>query len=214
MNQKKIFLAGGGDAQLAKEIDNLYGSVVGQNAKVLYIPIAFECNDSYVSCLKWFENTYKRFGFKTEMLVDLKGLDIEYLKKFDSIYIGGGNTFSLLHDIKYSGFYKTLKDFIALGKVVYGGSAGAIILGKDIGTSRLGTYPDENSIGLLDFTGLDVVNGFSLHCHYKKDDYPNVEQFSKEHSLNILALTEQGGVYINGNDFIYIGEVESFLSKD
>jgi len=55
-----------------------------------------------------------------------------HFKTIETIYIGGGNTFKLLKELKESGFDKELLKFIKEGKPVYGGSAGALILGKNI----------------------------------------------------------------------------------
>lgn len=209
-NNKLIFLSGGGDSVSAKEIDDLYGQSLGIGARVLYIPVAWENSSEYDSCLDWFNKTYERFKFKTEMLTDLSKCGFEYLEKFDSIYISGGNTFLLMNHLRKTNFSELLIKFINSGKVVYGGSAGAIILGKDIRTATLGKYRDENTVGINSFSGLDMVNGTAIHCHYEKENHSEVEQFAKETQLDILALTESSGLFINGDEVTHIGEVTTF----
>jgi len=206
MSQRKLVLGGGGDAVDSKKVDNLYGDLLPPNAKVLYIPIAWKSKE-HDTCLGWFTETYDRFGFTIEMLTDLKSCDVKYVHTFDSIYIGGGNTFSLLHDLKVSNFIETLQSFIESGKVVYGGSAGAIILGKDIQTASLGTDSDVNDVGLEDFSGLNLINGYAIHCHYKDNQYAELKDFAEKKCLNIFLLPEDAGLFVDGDTIEHIGSV-------
>jgi dipeptidase E len=204
---KKIFLGGGGNETQAKEIDDLYGKTVGAGAKVLYIPIAWTKPEQFNSCLDWFENYYARFDFDIEMLTDLDDVKYSFLEKFDSIYIGGGNTFALLKTLKESNFVEVLNAFIDSGRAVYGGSAGAIVLGKDISTAFIGNQTDENKVQLTDFTGLNVSNGYSIKAHYEKEE-DVVKKFSIENNTPVLNIPEEGGVFIDGNKMTLVGNVE------
>ena len=209
---RKIFLGGGGDERQAKEIDNLYGKTIETGAKVLYIPIAWSKPEQFDSCLNWFKNAYARFDFEIEMLTDLNDVSFEYLDKFDSIYIGGGNTFSLLKTMKDTNFIIPLKDFIDTGKAVYGGSAGAIVLGKDIRTAFIGNLTDENIVQTTDFLGLNVANEYSIKAHYE-DEKEVVEKFSIENNTSVLNIPETGGVYIQGDSLTLVGDVK-IINKD
>ena len=50
------------------------------------------------------------------------------MANYSAIFIGGGNTFKLLKGIKDRGAFSKLKDFINNNGIIFGGSAGAIIL--------------------------------------------------------------------------------------
>jgi len=214
VNKNKLFLGGGGDSVSSKEIDDLYGKVLGAKARVLYVPVAMKGLATYEDCLSWFSAAYEKFDFEIEMMTNLDGCDSDYLNNFDSVYIGGGNTFGLLQAIKESGFMGLLDDYIKSGKIVYGGSAGAIILGKSIKTAGLGNCPDLNEVGLSDFYGLNMIGDFAVHCHYEKADYSKVKQFSEENNIEVLALSEQSGLYVNGDKINFIGEVVVFSLGD
>ncbi|MFT7644921.1 MAG: dipeptidase E [Candidatus Paceibacteria bacterium] len=209
---KRIFLGGGGDENQAKEIDNLYGKTIGNGAKVLYIPIAWSKPEQFNSCLNWFKNAYARFDFEIEMLTDLNDVDYDFLDKFDSIYIGGGNTFALLKIIRETNFSDLLNRFIDSGKAVYGGSAGAIVLGKDISTAFIGNCTDENIVQITDFLGLGVASGYSIKCHYEEEKEA-VEEFSMTNNTSVLAISETGGVFIEGDKLTLVGDVE-VIKKD
>jgi len=46
---------------------------------------------------------------------------------YSFLFIGGGNTFKLLYDLKSSGAFVNIQGYLNNGGVVFGGSAGAII---------------------------------------------------------------------------------------
>ena len=56
-----------------------------------------------------------------------------------------------------------IKEYLNSGGVVFGGSAGAIIFGKDLEACRL---DDINEVNLNETNGFDILNGISLLCHY------------------------------------------------
>ena len=204
---KKIFLGGGGNETQAKEIDDLYGKTVGVGAKVLYIPIAWTKPEQFNSCFEWFKKSYARFDFEIEMLTDLNSVDHSFLEEFDSIYIGGGNTFALLKTLKETNFIDSLYKFIDSGRPVYGGSAGAIVLGENISTAFIGNQTDENKVQLTDFSGLNVCNGYSIKAHYERE-VEVVKKFSAEHNTPVLNIPEDGGVFIEGDKMTLVGNVE------
>ena len=134
-----------------------------------------------------YENDLKiPLHFDIEMWSSLENRTFAEMAAFDSIYIGGGNTFTLLDILHNTNFIKILRQFIDTGRVVYGGSAGAIIFGKDIRTAGLGKDADKNTTDLQTFDGLDLVEGFSIQCHYEKNQEKELHQFP--HSMRCLSL--------------------------
>lgn len=191
----KIILSGGGDEAQTKEIDEFYASQLPESKNILYIPVAWKSGDLN-ACYEWFKSSYGRFGFNTEMITDLNNQSFDNIKNFDSIYIGGGNTFSLMSDLRNSGFDKILKQFIESGKIVYGGSAGAIILGKNIQTASIGKDADENKVSIKNFNGLGLVRDFAIQCHYEENQKNELQNFSNNKSFPIIALSECTGLYV------------------
>jgi dipeptidase E len=74
---------------------------------------------------------------------------------------------------------------------MYGGSAGAALLGRDIGTAG---HADPNDVGLLDMTGLDMAFGHAIWCHYQAAALPMIQEWSRETRHPTLALTERTGI--------------------
>ncbi|MEK6874434.1 MAG: Type 1 glutamine amidotransferase-like domain-containing protein [Nanoarchaeota archaeon] len=177
-----IFLSGGGNEIQSVELDKaFYDSLM--NKKILYIPLA-RSNDKYLSCKEWFTKIFAGFGQVTIRMVttfeELTDLDFEI---FDGIYMGGGNTYRLIHGLRQYGIVEKIRRYTGR---IYGGSAGAIVLGKVIKTAEL---TDENP-GLPDVAGLSKLQDLSIACHVKES---MINQLVALH-IPILALSESAGV--------------------
>jgi dipeptidase E len=81
------------------------------------------------------------------------------------VYITGGNTFLLNHRLHTSGVIPYLKKKIQNGLPVVGVSAGMIVCGPNILTSK-----DMNSLGTPHFDGLNLLP-FNFFAHYADDGY-------------------------------------------
>jgi len=81
------------------------------------------------------------------------------------VYIPGGNTFLLNHRLHTSGVLPYLKKKIQNGLPVVGVSAGMIVCGPNLLTSK-----DMNTLGTSHFEGLNVVP-FNFFAHYADDGY-------------------------------------------
>ena len=207
----RLILAGGGDTSDSKPLDLLFIRSL-KVKRVLYIPIAWKSGD-FEACKKWFTATFSNLGFKNiEMWTDLHNKRFEDLKPFGGIYLGGGNTFSLLHDLRDSKFDKLLLKFIESERPVYGGSAGAIILGKGIRTAGFGTDSDVNGVGLKDFSGLGLVNDFSIQCHYEKSQDAQLLRFSRSNA--VIALSERCGLLVNNGVIEVVGFESAYLFQN
>ncbi len=81
------------------------------------------------------------------------------ISQCDIIYVSGGNTFYLLNELRKSRAAQTIKDAVHAGKIYIGESAGAIVASPD---TRYATLMDENSANMSDFTGLNLVDFFTV----------------------------------------------------
>ena len=203
----KLLLSGGGAPDRVVHMDNFFISKIDLQKTVLYIPVAWEDDPTYTECLNWFRKTYLPYGItKIEMCTDLNAvLDLE---QYTAVFIGGGNTFKLLKEIRDSKFDEKLMNYLINGGFVYGGSAGSIIFGKDIiGT----TYGDENNVGLVNTKGFNLVKGYNICCHYGDGDEANTKYkrdriyaYSEPSDVTI-ALPEACAVYVEENTITFLG---------
>ena len=172
-------------------------------AKLLYWPIAIEDTHAYQSCLEWITATFAPLKITyITMWTDLREHRAIDLDGFDGVYIGGGNTFSLLSQLVESGFDRHLTDYVRKGGAVYGGSAGAAVLGLDIGTIR---HLDRNDIDLVQTRGLDLVHGHSVWVHYRSQDDARIRDYVKQQRHPVLAISERSGIIIESTGMRAVG---------
>lgn len=194
--KEAIYLAGGGDEHQSANFDALFlkGLQSREISKLIYIPVALRV-ERVESAEKWFRNIFAGKGLEIETWTDLGGLSMDPSEL--SLYIGGGDTVQLLSKIRGSGFDKRLIEFVRSGGVVYGGSAGAIVLGADIRTA-----PEARNILPSSSHGLDLLNGLSVACHFKGTDeeIKTYRRLRKEIDTPIIAISELGGVIVEQSE--------------
>ena len=64
------------------------------------------------------------------------------MARYSGVFIGDGNTLSLIKQVRVTGFDRLLVKYITKGLPVFGGRVGAIILGRVIGTAYFGGDAD------------------------------------------------------------------------
>ena len=211
MNQidGKIFISGGGGIEDSLLLDKKFVNSF-KKKKVLYIPIAMERDEvGFESCYDWIISALSRHSedfIDIVMLLDLADKNLQ-MSDFDGIYIGGGNTYKLLQYIYATGFDKILMSFIKNNGIVYGGSAGAIILGKNIST-----VIEENDKNYKYDQGLSLIGDYSIRCHYNKNiDDEKIFKFIKYYKYPVIALPEKTGLVINNKYSEVIGSENAVI---
>lgn len=207
---KHLILSGGGDIDQSGKTDDVYFSLLKRDSKILYLPIAWQ-DGKYDGCLAWFSKLMEKYSIKDyTMWEEVADKTFDDVDAFDAIYIGGGNTFKLLSELRETGFIKTLEQFIENGKPVYGGSAGAIILGKSIATASFGEDSDVNDVGMTNLTGLDEIKGHVIQCHYRRDQDAEISAWVESNRLPIISIGESSGIHVTDDEIEPIGD-EVFL---
>ena len=204
----KLVLNGGGDGKSVESARQLLNGLIDNNKKILYIPFAWP-DSTYNGCLE----------FMTSELSDVDKLGIDMVRTpeelmnknftdYACLYIGGGNTYKLLNDLKVSGAFDKIKKYLTdESGIVYGGSAGAIIFGKDLDSCNT---DDDNEVGLIDNTGFNMIKGYSLLCHYTSREEDRTE-LSRQYLLNlsklkpIYAIPEEDTMFVDNGNIEVIG---------
>ena len=203
----RLFLCGGGSGEKTIEANKIFSSIIDHSKPLLYIPLAMN-SDKYPSCLEWITEEMKDIDLVgIDMVTSSNDLVEKDFNNYCGIFIGGGNTFKLLSELKESGAFDKIKNFIDNDGVVFGGSAGAIIFGKDLESCVL---DDSNDVGLTDIEGFNAINDISLLCHYtnrssEKDMESMKYLLELSKKKKVIALPEEDTMYINGEDMTVIG---------
>ena len=154
-----------GDNNLLSVVEASRPYLEGQDEPVIaYLPLA----SLYAE--KWHPLNYRAFeglGRLTEINAELMTQkEIEnIIREAALVYITGGNTFLLNHRLHASGVMPYLKKKVQNGLPVVGVSAGMIVCGPNILTSR-----DMNTVETTFFSGLNV-SPFNFLPHYPLDAY-------------------------------------------
>lgn len=207
----KLIMTGGGDSEHFEEIDQYFISLLGEDPRLLFIPLAGD-PESFEDGLERIQETFSTIQFhQIEMCLDLEELDWESLQTFDAVYIDGGNTFTLMEEIRNTHFYELLHRFLHHGGVVNGDSAGAIILGSHLETAHFGETPDENETEVISYQGLNLMGEWAIHCHYQQEEEDEVLEFVREFGFPVLALHEETAVAIEKRNVQVIGKAAATL---
>lgn len=204
----KIVLAGGGGTEDSRLLDEVFAEWIGPQGRLLYLPVALRGIRSFESCFEWITATFTPLHItRITMWTDLTEHRGNELEGFDAVYIGGGNTYSLLAELIRSGFEDHLKAHAAAGGIIYGGSAGAVVLGKDI---RTVSHMDRNDIGLLEVNCLDLADAHSIWPHYSVQDDIRIEEFVQKYQQLVLAIPERSGVILESGEMRSVGFEPSY----
>ena len=150
---------------------------------------------------------------ETKMLEDL-GLTVDELevstasedtvrKKLtenDMIFVGGGNTFFLLQELKRSGADKIIAQEVAKGKFYIGESAGAIAACPDIGYSAVMDVP-EKAPELADYTGMGLVDFYVVPHLGHPDMGPAAERIIEQYSSvpDLKVINDYQAILVKGD---------------
>ncbi|MCA0987544.1 Type 1 glutamine amidotransferase-like domain-containing protein [Guptibacillus algicola] len=203
----ELILSGGGDAIQTREMNRYYVRSLDEKKSVLYIPLAGDENyRSYDSCYEYtcslFPNT------KVTMWTDLREKTYDDMRSFSGVYMSGGSVNKLLAELVTTGFDTLLKKFFADGGIIYGQSAGAIVLGENM---KIYEESEPKPTSLKELESLKLVGGYVIFCHYIKEHEEKVKAFVNENGVPILAIPDGTAVVASETSFHTIGEKPAYL---
>lgn len=184
-----IILAGGGNAAQSAIIDDYFRQQFELRgfSKCLYVPLALPV-DRYEQATEWFMGLYNYMEHITTLRGPAEANDV-LTHNFDVIYLGGGDTGKLLMELRTLRLDTFIIDQVAMGAIVYGGSAGAIVLGRTIETAPMDEYAAN---GKND--GLDLLGGYSVVPHFKGSFSQRQRTTARDHKSDLLGIGESTGV--------------------
>ncbi len=204
---KKLFLTSV-FAKTAKEFKKFYGETNGKSA--VLIPTAAKADGGGTIYVKRQRRALEKLGIKACMLDISVAESNEITAKLlnsDIIYIGGGNTFYLLQELKRSGADMIIREQIALGKAYIGESAGAVVAAPRIDyiedmdkRDAAPNLSDCSALGLVDFYPLPHMNSFP----FKRASHMIAEKHSND--LKLLPITNRQAVCVGGNEIKILGK--------
>jgi dipeptidase E len=196
----RLILAGGGGAKDSRALDERFAAWIA-GGRLLYLPIALpESHPLRARCEEWIRSVFEPVGVtnietRYERDLDTVRSKTDELMRFDGMYVGGGNTYRLLYVLRSRRLDRPIADFGRAGGPIYGGSAGAIVLGQDVGVAELAGDPDD--FGDPDQTGLGLTDCDVLPHYISAQDEAITARVSRTDRA-VLAIPERGGWVIEG----------------
>lgn len=204
---KKLFLTSV-FAKTAKEFKKFYGETNGKSA--VLIPTAAKAERGNSIYIRKQRRVLEKLGLNI-CLLDISVAESNEitakLQNSDIIYIGGGNTFYLLQELKRSGADKLIKKQVLLGKAYIGESAGAVVAAPCI--DYIEDMDKRNAApNLRDCSALDLVDFYTLP---HMNSFPFIRasrMIAEKHSndLKLLPITNRQAVCVYGNEIKILGK--------
>ena len=223
----KLFLNGGGCGKQTILAYKEINKIINHKKAILYVPLAMnEIDHPYDRCYEWIKEEISMIDIPNiEMVRTFEEFANKDFNKYSLIYIGGGNTYKLLNGIKATNTFNKLKKYLQNDGIVYGGSAGAVIFGKDINIIKL---MDNNDVGIDDTSGFNYLSEMSLFVHYT--NYKS--KYTKEENINlmkkytnfiidytkknekVIAIPEEDTIFFDGKNIRVIGELPYYIFEN
>jgi dipeptidase E len=168
---------------------------------------------------KWLEDNERAFKGLARLesvnaeLMTQKEIE-EIIRRASLVYIPGGNTFLLNHRLHVSGVMPFLKKKIQAGLPLVGFSAGMIVCGPNILTSK-----DMNTVETTHFNGLNV-SPFNFFAHYAKDAYGQsvhdewLADYHFFHDNPVIMLCDEVYIKVEGKKTTLVRGEAWILRKD
>lgn len=154
--------------------------------RVAFVPFALQNRDAYTAKIR---ERLTPMGFETIQVTGPADLD-----DAEAVFVGGGNTFRLLHTLYELGMIDALRDFVRRGAPYIGSSAGTNIAGLTIKTTN-----DMPIVYPPTFDALQLVP-YQINPHYLDPD-PNsthkgetredrIREFLEENDTPVVGIRE------------------------
>ena len=163
---------------------------------VAYLPAASLTNEWEGYTEKAFHGLARVASLNTELqtLAEMESI----LRGATLVYIPGGNTFLLNHRLHLSKLFDFLAKKITAGLPVIAFSAGTVLCGPNILTSK-----DMNMVGSTYFNGLNLVP-FNFSVHYPEDEFDQAErdewlhEYHVFHDNPLILMADGSYVFVQG----------------
>lgn len=207
----KLFLTSAGlsNKSLVGSFEDLV-ELSGEKVKIAFIPTAanVELGDK-----DWLISDYANLKKQNYIvdIVDISALPKETwlprIKEANVIFVGGGNTFHLMHWFEKSGLKELLPELIKT-RVYAGISAGSCIAGPTIFNSVQNLFGEKYDLKIKE--GMGLVN-LQIIPHlnspyFTKIREENLEEASKDLAEPVYAIDDNSAVVVNGDKVEVVSE--------
>jgi dipeptidase E len=161
--------------------------VLGQTKRVLFVPFALHDRDDYAAQAR---TRFEAMGYALDSLhqaTDPKAA----IDKAEAIFVGGGNTFRLLHNLYELELLDRIRKQVEAGMLYVGSSAGSVVAAPTIKTTN-----DMPIVEPRSFISLGLIT-FQINAHYLDPD-PNSTHMGETREVRINQFLEDNETPVVG----------------
>lgn len=177
---------------------------------ILFVPYARPGGISHDDYTEIAAKAFSKIGIQVRGIHEFSN-PIEAVKSAKGIFIGGGNTFVLVHQLYKNKLVDVIKEAVLDGTPYFGTSAGSNICGLTIGTTN-----DMPIIYPPSFKTFGFVP-FNINPHYLDPDPKSkhmgetratrIKEFHKFNTQPVVGLREGSWLQVKGNSIILKGNL-------
>jgi dipeptidase E len=164
--------------------------LLGSRARIAFVPYALHDRAAYAAKAA---ERLRGMGYSLTSIHDLSNM-ARVIAQADAIFVGGGNTFRLLKNLYDHNLLDPIRGKVASGAPYIGSSAGSIVAGPTLKTTK-----DMPVVQPPSFDALSLV-GFQISPHYLDPDPSSthmgetqeerISQFLEENETPVVGLRE------------------------
>lgn len=163
---------------------------MGNSGRVLFVPFALYDRDAYSSLAR---ERFKAMGYELDSIHTASDKQ-QAVNDAEVIFIGGGNTFRLLKSLYDFELLPSIRRRAAEGMPFIGSSAGSIVAGPSLKTTKdmpIVEPPSFDALGLVDFQiSPHYLDPDPHSTHMGETQEERILQFLEENNAPVLGLRE------------------------
>ena len=179
--------------------------VLGAASRVLFVPHALFDRPGYAAKAR---ARFERMGLGLDSVAETSD-PRDAVANAKAIFIGGGNTFRLLAALYELDLLASIRRRVSEGMPYIGSSAGAIVAGPSLGTTKdmpIVEPPSFSSLGLVSFQiSPHYLDPDPASTHMVETQEERINQFLEEHDRPVVGLREGAMLAIDGDEIALSG---------
>lgn len=181
-------------------------------SEILFIPYARPSGISHDDYTKKVAEGFMKINKHVKGIHSFEN-PVTAIKNTEAIFVGGGNTFVLLHQLYKNNLITILKEAVTNGTPYLGTSAGSNICGLTIKTTNdmpIVHPPSFNAVGLVPF---------NINPHYADPDFNSkhmgetrdtrIQEFHYFNTQPVIGLREGSWLHVKNNSIILKGDLNA-----
>lgn len=206
---KRLLLISNSTLYRSGYLDHAEGEIrdfLGVVKRVLFVPFALYNREAYAALAR---ERLKAMGYDLESAHDVKDAR-QAAEDAEAIFIGGGNTFRLLKSLYDFELLPPIRRRVAQGLPFIGSSAGAIIAGPTLKTTKdmpIVQPPSFEALGLVSFQiSPHYLDPDPSSTHMGETQEERINQFLEENNAPVAGIREGAILRVEGNAIVLKGK--------